>query len=165
MRSCLFVQWKAPTDASRFVIDGSPSEYIGTEQQDDVMRLLADIQKYKEICNNKDRDDLSPSFRFSHTKVKGEKWYFVEGNFEETDVAGRKLVYIFATQESDFPKIVDILIEYASTLGVTTNSNDIEVIKTQTHKKKQFFRTQIWITITIIILLLLFMLLNLQNKP
>ena len=41
MKSFLFVQWKKPTDPSRFVIDGNVSEYSGTELQDGMMKILA----------------------------------------------------------------------------------------------------------------------------
>ena len=45
MKHCLFVQWKKPTDASKFVIDGKYSEYAGTDIQDKIMKILSDIQK------------------------------------------------------------------------------------------------------------------------
>lgn len=156
MNNFLFVQWKKPTDASRYVIDGITSEYSATEQQIEIMKIFSGIPKYKEICKNNGRKDLSPSFRCSTAQISGERRYFIEGNFEETDVAGRKLVYIFSTLEANPIKIVEILKQYSTMLGVTPNANDIEEIKKQSFNKLNKFR--LWVTITIISVLL-FMLL------
>ena len=161
--NCLFVQWKKPTDASRFVIDGIKSEYSGTKRQNKIMQLLSEVPKAKEICKNDGRQGFSPSFRCSTLKSIN----YIEGNFEETDIAGRNLVYIFATQEPSSQRIAEILQEYSSLLGVTPFSSDIEEIKKQTFKKKTSYRkiiNSIIIAIAII-LLLLFMLLTLKNKP
>ena len=175
MKHCLFVQWKKPTDASRFVIDGKYSEYSGTDIQDKIMMILSDIQNNKEICSNKGNPKLSPSFRCSYRRSpKNASLYIIEGNFEETDIAGRKLVYIFATYESDSQKWADILKEYASILGVTLNKEDIKEIN-QISISHRVLHTKAIITnnknsksciITImiaIIFLLLFMWLNRQK--
>lgn len=171
MENCLFVQWKKPTDASRYVIDGNPCEYSGTEQQNKIMKLFAGVPKFKEICSKKNREDLSPSFRCSYYRNKSSILHFIEGNFEETDFAGRNLVYIFMTSEEEPMKAVEILKEYSSLLGVTPHHEDLEVIKTQLFKKKSIInlvqpynKLLIWTIITILISLLLYMLLNLQSK-
>lgn len=167
MNHCLFVQWKKPTDASRYVIDGETSEYSGTEQQDKIMKLLADVPKYNEICS-RDKDNLSPSFRFSSSRIKSCIFHFIEGNFEETDSAGRKLVYIFMTSESDPQKIVGILKEYSSLLEVTPHHEDLEVIKNYKLKTKKNvinnIKSLVWTIIATIVLLLLYILLNLRSK-
>jgi hypothetical protein len=170
MNTCLFVQWKKPTDASRYVIDGTPSEYSGTELQDKIMKLLAEVPKYHEICSSKDRDDLSPSFRCSYLRSKSSLLHCIEGNFEDLDFAGRKMVYIFITYENDPEKAVNLLNEYSKMLGVHPHQQDLIEIKKQGFKKKSFCKqisfkqTIIWIIIAIIILLLSYMLLNLQSK-
>ena len=155
MTCCLFVQWKKPTDASRFVINGEISEYSGTELQDYFIRLFANIPKFKEICSNKGNSN------YKHRRKN--YLYFVEGNFEETDIAGRNLVYIFATEENDTSKVVKILQEYSSLLGVTPYARDIKEIKKYNFKKKKNNKI-ILCVITTSILLLLFILLNLLNK-
>ena len=164
----LFVQWKKPTDSSRFVIDGITSEYSGTKSQNDGMQLLALVPKAEEICKNDGRQGFSPSFRCSTLRQQTSQFCFIEGNYEETDFAGRHLVYIFATQETDPQKIVDIIQEYSSKLGLTPFSTDIEEIKKHSFKKKTSNR-KIIISIIIIaiaiILFLLFMLLTPQNRP
>ena len=163
----MFVQWKKPTDPSRFVIDGEVSDYSGTEEQDEIMKLFANVPKYKEICSNKKRNHLSPSFRCSYEKIKTKTktsiLYFVEGNFEETDYSGRKLVYIFATIENESDKIVRTLKEYASLLGVTPHLEDLEEIKKNEIKKQPKIK-YLCLSIIIVFSLLLFMLLNLLNK-
>ena len=170
MNTCLFVQWKKPTDASRFVIDGTPSEYSGTEQQDKIMKLLAEVPKFHEISSRKNRDDLSPSFRCSYGQLKSSVFHSIEGNFEDLDFAGRKMVYIFITKEIDPEKAVNLLNEYSEMLGVHPHQQDLIEIKKQGFKKKSFCKQItfkqiiIWIIITIIILLLSYILLNLQNK-
>lgn len=163
MKHCLFVQWKKPTDASRYVIDGTVSEYSGTEIQDKLMRLLAEVPKYKEICNNKGRIDLSPSLRCSYLRTKSSVLHFIEGNFEETDFAGRKMVYIFMTRETDSAKAVGILKEYSALLGVTPHLEDLEEIRKQNFTKKNLLKLTgslknsiLWIIIVTITLLLLF---------
>jgi hypothetical protein len=163
MRNCLFVQWKNPTDASRFVIDGQACEYSGTELQDKMMKIFANVPKYREICSNKGRNDLSPSFRCSCVKTKSSILNFVEGNFEETDCSGRKLVYIFATFESDSEKIVDLLKESAFLLGVTPHAEDLEEIKKKEFKIKSN-NILLCVIILTIILLLSYMLLNHLSK-
>ena len=161
MKNCLFVQWKRPTDASRFVIDGQVSEYSGTELQDNVMRLFAGVPNNKEICSRKNRSDLSPSFRCSYKNLGHERSrYFVEGNFDEKDSADRNLVYIFSTLETEGIKVAQILQEYASLLGVTVHAEDLEEIKKH-EIKKHTNKSILWI---IIILVLLFMLQNLLSK-
>lgn len=159
MRSYLFVQWIRPTDPSRFVIDGKVSEYSGTELQDNIIQVFADVPNFKEICSNKNRNDLSPSFRLSYKKTKNSILNVVEGNFEETDFAGRKLVYIFATKETDSIKIVQILQEYAALLGKTPHHEDIEEIKQKEkiYKKKQI--NVLWIIMIIIATMTIFLLL------
>ena len=166
MKSFLFVQWKNPTDPSRFVIDGIVSEYSGTELQDGMMKILANVPKYKEIRSNNSDKDLSPSFRCSYVNTKTSVLNFVEGNFEETACSGRKLVYIFATYENDSNVIAQNLKEYASLLGVSPNSKDLEEIQLTEFKKKRkkINKIILCVTITIVILLLLFTLLNLQSK-
>lgn len=166
--NCLFVQWKKPTDVSRFVIDGVTSEYSGTEGQNNIMQLLAKVPKAKEICKNDGRQGFSPSFRCSTLRQRTSQFCFIEGNFKETDFAGRNLVYIFATQETDPQKIAEILQEYSSKLGVTPISTDIEEVKKQSFKKVTSIKINtiiLWTIIAIVILLLLFMLLTPQNKP
>lgn len=166
MNSCLWVQWKKPTDSSRFVIDGVPSEYSRTDVQDGVMSLLINAPKFKEIAKKRKGDDLSPSFRLSYVSAKGKTYFCVEGNFEEKDEADRKLVYIFLTQEKDSQSIVDILQEYSKKLGVTPHQQDLEVIKS--HQFNKYNNTKIvlcvTVAITVISLLVLFTLLNHQNK-
>lgn len=171
MKHCLFVQWKKPTDPSRYVIDGMVSEYSGTEIQDKLMKLLAEVPKYKEICNNKGRIDLSPSFRCSYFRTKSFVFHFIEGNFEDTDFAGRKMVYIFMTSETDSVKAVEILKEYSALLGVTPHQEDLVEIRKQNFKEKTHFKSTdllkksiIWIIIVTITFPLLFILLNHQNK-
>lgn len=163
MGNFLFVQWKSPTDASRFVINGEVSEYSGTALQNNLMKILANVPKYKEICSSKNRNDLSPSFRCSYKKTKSSSLNVIEGNFEEKDFSGRNLVYIFATHEDDANKIVQVLKEYASLLGVTPHAEDLEEIQKKISKKKTH-KIILWITLSIIVLLLLFMLLILLNK-
>lgn len=168
MKHCLFVQWKKPTDASRYVIDGTPYEYSGTEEQDKIMKILANVPKYKEICKNKNRKDLSPSFRCSYSTIEKSLLYFVEGNFEDVDSAGRKMVYIFMTHENAPLKIVELLKDYSSKLGVTPHNEDLEEIKKQTFKKEKnnLIHSLIWTTIVIITtFLLLSMLQSILNKP
>lgn len=164
MKNCLFVQWKKPTDASRFVIDGKVCEYSGTELQDKMMKIFADVPKYKEICSNKNRNDLSSSFRCSYKKTTSSVFNFIEGNFEETDCSGRKLVYIFATSENNSEKIVEILEESASLLGVTPHAEDLEEIKKKDFKRKSNNIFFLCATIVITILLLSYMLLNHLSK-
>ena len=172
MNNCLFVQWKKPTDPSRYVIDGKSLEYSGTESQYKIMKLFANIPNNKEISSKKNRKDLSPSFRCSYCRGNREHsiLHFIEGNFEETDFAGRKLVYIFMTSEDNPIKAADILREYSAILGVTPHSEDLEEIKKLVFKKKRniifpnsYKKIVIW-TIIILISLLLYILLNLQNK-
>lgn len=159
MRDCLFVQWKKPTDASRFVIDGVMSEYKGTELQNRIIKLLSDVPKFKEICNANGDDRLSPSFRCSYHNTKKTLLRFVEGNFEERDTAGRKLVYILCTSEQSSDKVADKLLEYANILGVTPNKSDIEEIRRLNFQKKNLnnFLIVTVCLIIIIILLLLYM--------
>lgn len=163
MKNCLYVQWKKPTDASRYVIDGFTCEYSGTEQQNKIMSFLVGISKFKEIYKNKNREDLSPSFRLSSVRTRTSTWFCVEGNFEEVDVAGRKLVYIYATQDSDPHQIVEKLKEYSSLLGVTPNLNDLKEIEKQKKNKKSTKLIILWIITVITICLLSFMLLNHLN--
>lgn len=166
MNSSLWVQWKKPTDSSRFVIDGIPSEYSRTQVQDGVMSLMINAPKFKEIAKKRKGDDLSPSFRLSYFSAKGKTYYCVEGNFEEKDEADRKLVYIFLTQEKDPQTIVNVLLEYSNKLGVTPHQQDLEVIKRQKFNEYNNKKIVLCITIaiTVISLLVLFTLLNHQNK-
>lgn len=159
MANYLFVQWKKPTDASRMVIDGEVCEYSGTDLQDKIMKLLSKVPKCKEICSNKNRSDLSPSFRCSYADTKHSRIVFVEGNFIETDIAGRNLVFIFATSENEGVKIAQILQEYALLLGVTPNAEDLNVIRTTKFKNK--IKTALCVTIALFVLL--FMLLSLLS--
>lgn len=154
----LFVQWKTPTDASRYVIDGISSEYSATKQQVEVMKYFAGVPRYREICKNRGRKDLSPSFRCSYARISGKRRAFIEGNFEETDLAGRKLVYLFSSIESNPDKIVEILKNYSSLLGVTPNANDLEEIKRHSFNNK--IKVRLWITIMVIATLLFSLLIH-----
>ena len=49
MNNCLFVQWKKPTDPSRYVIDGKSLEYSGTESQYKIMKLFSYYAYFKYI--------------------------------------------------------------------------------------------------------------------
>lgn len=135
--SFLYVQWVNPTDASRFVIDGVACEYSETDEQKKLVQLMMHIPTFKEICRRKGRVDLSPSFRCSYKNSKDSSFYCIEGNFEEQDSAGRKLVFVFVTHESDTHKCVEILKEYSRLLGVTPHQEDLEEIKKQKFKKKK----------------------------
>lgn len=164
MRSFIFVQWKNPTDASRFVIDGKVSEYSGTDSQDKIMKLFAEVPKYKEIFSNNNNAKFSPSFRCSYLKTRDSILNCIEGNFEETDCSGRKLVFIFATFENESSQISQILREYAGLLGVTPHTEDLEEIEKIKFKKKTSNKKILCVSILIAILLLLFMLLNHLSK-
>lgn len=165
MKNFLFVQWKKPTDQSRFVIDGRVSEYAGSEEQNKLMKMLAKIPECKEVGSKKDRSDLSPSFRCSFMNANKSSLKFVEGNFMEKDCTGRQMVYIFATYENDSNTIAHTLEEYAALLGVTPYAADLQVIKKNIFINQSNNKT-LWIIIAIIlvILALLFILLNLQSK-
>ncbi len=158
MRDCIFVQWKKPTDPSRFVIDGILSNYANTDSQNDVINLLMDVPMYKELCRNRGNDELSPSFRRSYRKNKKSFLQFVEGNFKETDTAGRKLVYIFCTSEKSGEEVADKLIEYANILGLTLHEGDLDAIRRQDFKKKNLNRILL-VTLCLIIVTIIFLLL------
>lgn len=170
MNSFLFVQWEKPTDASRYVIDGEASIYSGSELQDEVMRVILNVQNNKDICGRNGCEELSPSFRCSYSKYGSSYLNFIEGNFEETDVAGRKLVYVFATKENESENIVQILKDYSSLLGVTPNEADLKVVRntnfknevTNTNNKTNNFKP--WTIIITIISLLLYILLRLLSR-
>ncbi|MDD7724402.1 MAG: hypothetical protein SOY07_02215 [Bacteroidales bacterium] len=164
MKNFLFVQWKKPTDASRYVIDGEVSEYSATDQQVEIMTSLADIGNFKELCRNRNNPELSPSFRCSYKKTRSQVRYYVEGNFLETDEADRKLVYIFSAEEKDPFKVAEILTNYATKLGVTPTPKDLEEIKKHRipNNTKKFI---LWTLIAIAISLLSFTLLNLLSRP
>ena len=166
MNSCIWVQWKKPTDSSRFVIDGITSEYSGTDVQNGVMSLLINAPKFKEIAKKRKGDDLSPGFRLSYFRTKEKTYHCIEGNFEETDEVGRNLAYMFLTQEKDPQTVVDILLEYSQKLGVTPYQQDLELIKRQQLKTNNNKKIVLCVTIaiTIISLLVLFTLLNHQNE-
>ncbi|MDO4949495.1 MAG: hypothetical protein Q4E55_04925 [Bacteroidales bacterium] len=135
------------------------------------MKLIVEVPTYKEICKSAGNRNLSPSFRCSYSGVANGPSYFVEGNFEETDVAGRKLVYIFATSESDTLQAIEVLKRYAALLGVTPNEADLLEIEKHGFKPEtllnKFINTSSKkiVICVIIILLLLFMLLSLLNNP
>lgn len=158
MRDCIFVQWKKPTDPSRFVIDGILSKYENNDSQNSVIDLFMDIPNYKELCRKGKNDELSPSFRRCYRETQKSFLQFVEGNFEETDSSGRKLVYIFCTSEKSSGKVADKLIEYANILGLTLHAADLEAIRRQDFQKKKLNKFLIvilcWITVIIIFLLL-----------
>lgn len=164
MHSCLWVQWKKPTDSSRFVIDGISSLYTGTVEQNEIMELLVKVPKFKEICKKQEGDNHSSSFRLSIGKVFDKTYCCVEGNFEETDEANRKLVYILLTQQKDSSQIADILKDYSSKLGVTPLQQDLEAIRNHQFKTINYKKLALCVTTTTITLLLLFMLLNHLSK-
>lgn len=135
--NCLFVQWKKPTDPSKFVINGLVSEYNGSEEQNRIIQLMADVSKFKEVYRNNNGDNaFSPSFRCSYHRTRESFLSFVEGNFIETDCAGRKLVYIFGSSEKSSANVADKLVEYANIIGLTPYKADIDAIKAQNFKKK-----------------------------
>lgn len=127
MNNALYVQWKRPTDASRFVIDGEVSEYTGTETEDRFVGAITEIPTLKEIPHNKENNRLSPSFRcWFKRSPKSNVLVFLEGNFEETDFVGRNLVYCFMTRETNPQQIIQILQEYAAKLEVTLHKEDLD---------------------------------------
>lgn len=143
IKAALWSQGLSATDSDYFVIDGESSRDSDTKKQIDVL-VKMNTKQLPLIKKHGEGDNLSSAF-----KVKKDKdWFYVEGNFNETDSAGRLRVYRFLIHSNESKEVVSTLQSYAKSLGCSIHQPDIKEI-TRTFNKKN---NKIVITLCVIIL-------------
>lgn len=138
--SYLWSQSVSVYDKDYCIINNLLSSYEGTISQDDAMRIINSSQ-FKLIASHQENDKTSPAFKFK----RWGKWIYISGNYHEEDCAGRKRLYIFVTELTDYKSIVQKLEEYASLMNCTLRKEDMQSVRNILSRKK---------TITILILII-----------
>lgn len=123
MKSVLWSQGLSATDPGYLVIDGKPSRYSGSSEQENAMAMMNSMSFILER-KHKEGDGTSPSF----VVKKNEQWLYVEGNFQEKDCADRLRVFRYLIHSQKPEEVVFTLEDYARKLECNLFQKDKDII-------------------------------------
>lgn len=125
MNTVLWSQGVTETDPGYFVIDGNFSRYSNTNKEQEEVLILMNTSQFKTLKRHQDGDGTSPSF----VVKSNNDWYYLEGNFKETDTSDRLRVFRFMTNLKKSDDIIRTLTEYANKMECTVKDNDLKQLK------------------------------------
>lgn len=124
MKAVLWSQGVFATDLEYFVIDGIPSRYSGSQEQEEAL-VMMNTTPFVLIKKHRDQEKTSPSF----VVKKNKEWLYVEGNFNEKDQADRLRVFRFAIRSKNADEVISTLESYAKQMGCTVNQFDLKELR------------------------------------
>lgn len=124
MNDFLWSQAASPEEPNYFIIDGKMSRYSGSASQNEAMEFMSSFDQQFEVSHC-EGDNTSLSF---YVKSNTEKnlWQ-LSGNFKEKDEAGRSLVYVYTTRQSEYENMIDNLKRYSKMLNLSLYETDVDM--------------------------------------